>query len=101
MVSSQKDPQKTSDFYKNLLGLEVKSMGDDFAVLKDPHTGKEFVLKRNQASDADFNVLDLDETLGTIEQTGGRVFERWEYPELVGARCQDPSGNEFLLWQNK
>ncbi len=110
--STQPDPQAAAEFYRRLLGWELEDM-------MPPNSPGQYFVARLHGRDvvaissiagrdstrASWNtyvwVDNADETAVRIEQAGGRVLAA--PVDVLGAgrmaKCEDPSGAGFRLWQ--
>jgi predicted enzyme related to lactoylglutathione lyase len=96
--------EKTAEFYKNFLGMEVSHPGDgqSFLILKDTKTGQNLlIVKDPQIKNAlpSVSSSDLTESLEKLVSHGGKVLNQNVYPSMKVANVQDPDGREMCIWQ--
>jgi predicted enzyme related to lactoylglutathione lyase len=114
-----KEPRLAAGFYGELLDMQVSEVNDDLVVLKNSSGESVYYIRKpsldvaadvmadqipnaiKPKSEMDVPVADLEIALQSLERLGGKVRERWEHPEMIGARCEDPDGNSLLVWQSK
>jgi predicted enzyme related to lactoylglutathione lyase len=99
---SARDISALSAFYRDSFGLLVESENQGYIMLVDPVSRQRLCLTKGESvarMSPGICAENLEEALGRLEKGGARVRKRWEYPKMLGANCEDPEGNEILVWQ--
>ena len=104
MIGS-KDLEKTAEFYKNFLGMEVSNPGDgkSFLILKDPKTNQTLMIVGDpsiQNAQPSIESENLDETAKELNLLGGKALSQNTYPTMKVADVEDSDGRKMCLWQN-
>lgn len=101
MISASDFP-KMVEFYEKFWGLTVTDRHEYYAMLVDPVTGQKLCITNGPSvtqTSPGFDVDDIDKAVRDVEVLGGKVLRRWELKGKKGANCQDPEGNEIMIWQ--
>lgn len=111
-----RDPQRSAEFYRDALGLEIKAQPTRKAV---------FMSSPDSATDHDLGLFEADSKTGPIPGAVGMYHVAWEVATLEDLReakqrmlamgalvgennhgasrslyCKDPDGNEFeIMWE--
>lgn len=104
MIGS-KDLNKTADFYKNFLGMEVSNPGDgkSFLILSDPKTQQSLCIVADPTIEnalASIESDNIDLTVKELLQLGGKVLSQETYSTMKLAKVEDADGRKMCIWQN-
>lgn len=91
-------------FYTQFMNLELMEQTAEMALLRDARTGQTLCVTNGPSVDKPSPgvvVADLDRAIEELETFGGKVRRRWTLGMVEGANCEDPEGNEMMLWQRR
>lgn len=103
MIGS-KDLSQTASFYTKFLGMEVSNPGDgqSFLILKDTKTNQSLLIVADptiQNALPSVESEDLEKTLASLSEHGGKVVSQNTFPTMKVANVQDPDGRNMCIWQ--
>lgn len=103
MIGS-KDLSKTSEFYRNFLGMEVSNPGDgkSFMILKDPKTNQTLCITADptiQNAIPSIETENMELTVNEISSLGGKVLSQNTYATMKVANVADSDGRKMCVWQ--
>jgi predicted enzyme related to lactoylglutathione lyase len=91
-----------SAFYRDCFGLYVASEAACHVMLVDPVSQQKLCITDGESvsrMSPGIRAENLDEALDRLQAKGAVVRKRWEFEKMKGANCEDPEGNELLVWQ--
>ena len=97
-----KDYKKLVSFYTDFVGLEVAESTKNYTMLVDQEKKQCLCITDGPSvtsTSPGIAVTDLAQSLIDLKVMGGTVLKTWEFASMKGANCQDPEGNELMIWQ--
>jgi predicted enzyme related to lactoylglutathione lyase len=104
MIGSQ-NLQKTAEFYKSFLGMEISNPGDgkSFMILKDPKTNQTLCIVGDPSilnAQPSIESENIDTTIENLKLLGGKVLSQETYATMKVANVEDVDGRKMCVWQN-